>query len=283
MPKFKKSYKKRRYGSRLRDKKINTLVEKRINDISNANIQKNIKWYRYSQTYHLDGYNWNTWTSLPELTNYRLVSADALEAKQISNVGGFVTDHTPSELPSPVFHDLTIGVKGFQCRFSFINQSQYQARVQINLIWIPNLNANTEQSVDYLRPSVFMLYKKGSGNLVYDGWDKIELKNASSTLAHAKTTYTIIESKTFNIRGQTSTNTINTNKNKIVWLTHTWKNPKKHNVRPGETGVATPLTDGNYYFTIHHNLPRTQSIKYVAAATMKFRVFPPTRNVAYPN
>ena len=89
MPKFKKNYKKRRYSSRLRDKKINTLVEKRINDISNKNIQKNVKWYRYSQTYHVDGYTYNTWTSLPEFANYRTVSADALEAKQIPDIESF--------------------------------------------------------------------------------------------------------------------------------------------------------------------------------------------------
>lgn len=276
MPKYKKNYRKRRYSSRLRDKKLNTLVEKRMNEISKKNIQANEKFYQYSVAHTADGYDWDEVTALPATAFFRSIDSGAMESKLISNVGGLVRDQNPVELSELNQKQLTIGLKGIQLRFAFQNPNAFNVRVQVSLIFIPNFNNNTDDSIDYLRPDVFMLWKKGSGNLLYDGWDKNELKNIATNIDTHQTTYTILKSETFNLRSTTGLG----GRTERKWITKTWKNLKKHNLGPRAIStLASDLTDGNYFFTVHHDAPSGQSIKYIGCSTFKFKMYAPTLNI----
>lgn len=277
MPRTRRTYKKRRFNSRLRDKKLNTLVEKRMNEISKKNIASNEVLYLHNTTHAADQFTWGGFVNLPQRTDYRQIPGGGFEAKVISNMGGNIADTNVLLLTNPDDKQLTIGVKGFQCKFAFVNQSQYNARVQINLIYIPNLNYSTNDAVDFLRPTVFDLWKKGSGNLLYDGWNKKELQNNASSL-DSKHSYTILATKTFNINGLPIatgwTYPIRVHK---TWLTKTWKSFKKHNVKPTALLSNNQLfTDGNYFFTIHSDLPAGADLRYICATSMKYKAYPST-------
>lgn len=278
MPKYKKNYRKRRYSSRLRDKKINTLVEKRMNEVSKKNIKANEKFYNYSAYFTADDYTWTAVSALPPVqTDWRPILPDAMEYKIISNVGGLIQDHQPVQLTEIQQKNLTIGLSGIQLRLAFQNPNAFNVRVQVNLIWIPNFNQNTNDTIDYLRPDNFMLWKKGSGNLLYDGWDKNELKNIAQNIDNHQTTYTILKSATFTLKSTTGQGGRIDRK----WITKTWKNLRKHNVGPRATGtLASALTDGNYFFTIHHSGSTAGSpIKYIACSTFRFKIYAPTLNI----
>lgn len=279
MPKYKKNYRKRGHTSRLRDSKLNTLVEKRMNAISKKNIKANEILHLYNKYFAADGYTQAGFVNLPLITEYRPVHGGAMEAKCISKIGGFTLDPAAPAIPVPQDQHTTIGISGIQCKFAFINSSQYTARVVVKLVYIPNLNRSTVDSIDYIIPSEFDLWKHGSGNLLFDGWNKKQLENQATTV-DSKNAYTIIKRDVFHIRGVAPNDNITPRRK---WLTKTWKTLRKHNikVRTGESNQM--LTDGNYYIIIHSDLPTIAAtpLKYIAATSIKFKIFPSTFPVNY--
>lgn len=255
---------------RLASKKIDSLIEKRIDEISKKNDMKNDVIHTYDKFYIADGQDWTSVTELPTIGQFRPIAAGSLENKILTDFGGLVHDPIPTELAADLQDCVTVGLKGIQCRFGIQNRSTQSARVTVQLVYVPNLNRATADSVDYLRPDVFMLWKYGTGNILFDGWSKNNVKNMSSSQG-GSTTYSILARQTFNLNGTTTTTNPNyTIKTKRVNLTKIWKNYKNHNIKilPGQA-VAQPFTDGNYYFTIHSDLP-VAGLYYIMASTVKF-------------
>lgn len=275
---YKKSYKKRRNYSKLRDKKINTLIEKRIDEISKKNIAASTVYHYYDKDIVADGQSWTSPTELPLLTSYRPIAPGSLENKAVSDFGGLISDTFASSLDSQDQRSITVGIKGIQCRFGFVNTSQQNARVTAQLIWIPNLNQQTDDAVDFLRPDVYMLYKYGSGNILYDGWSKGQLKNLATSPQTVRT-YSVLARKTFNLRGiDSATATEEYVGTKRVTLQKVWKNLRKHNIKDNSL-EGMLLTDGNYYFTIHSDLA-VSGLQYIGATTVKFQMLGTTVDIA---
>lgn len=270
----KKSSKRRRNYSKLRDKKINTLIEKRINEISKANIRANDIIHRYSKFYLKESVDWVSICSLPEYADFRLVDSGTLEGHMISDCGGLIHDANLDEVATNHRGSMTVGVKGVQARFGIQNRSTTDCRVSVQLLYIPNYNINTDDATDYLNPNKFYLWKYGTGNILFDGWDKEEVKNNSPNPEGA-VTYSVLARKTFRLAGTTTGSNPNfTQFTKRITLQKVWKNYRRHNIKLNSgDDTAQAFTDGNYFITIHSDLPESQdSLAYICATTMKFQI-----------
>lgn len=268
--------------------KIATKVAKRLDE-------KNLK-YIYSNVFSArDGYNWDSVTTICPSSKYRPIQSGALESTLISDLSGLIQDS--SQVIAGTQTDITVGVKAIQCRISIRNPNIDSIRYEAQIIFIPNLYRATNDAVDFLRPDVFMLYKKGGGGLLYDGIAKKAIRNMSSSQSSVRD-YTIIARKFGTIRGTSNSGISKINIDQTLGdyasdipyvsrrnftMTKYFKRERRHNCK-AYTTPAQPFTDGNYFLIIFSDLAlggpnatTPQYIEYCSANSIKLRIVGPTQ------
>lgn len=292
---YKKSYSKK---AKWRQQKLAVgTIEKIARRVAKGLDKAQDKLHLYDEKFTADGFNWDSALQLPPQNQWRPVLSGGIESKAISNITALVQDgQVPGSAGNANPENLTIAVRGVQCRFAITNREAIPCRVEAQLIYIPNLNRQTQDAVDFLRPDVFMLYKKGTGNILYDGFSKDTLKNKATTASSVRT-YTILARKVIYLHGSSNsgqnipipvdpaepdsfdhTADVPYYTHKRVTLTKYFKRDRKHNIKSGVEG--NPMTDGNYYFILWSDLPTGNFIHYVAMSSVKFRVLSTTDNIA---
>lgn len=287
--KYKKNYR-RNKKSKWRQQKISVgTIQKIAKQEARKLDKKDDVLHRYSLAHAADGFTWSGQVDLPPPRYWRPVIAGGMEAKTISNFEGYIKDGNinTSTPGSTINQSLTVKVTAIQARFAIRNTTksltapyytlnESDCRCCAMLVFIPNLSDTTDQSVDFLRPDNFMLYKRGSGNLIYDGLDKDTLKNAAASQASAYQ-YIILDRKVFTLKAlkngpfETTGTALST---KYITLSKFFKRPRKHNIKASGTAGGM-FTDGNYCYILYSNLSNetpTKSIQYVGATTCQFKI-----------
>jgi len=246
--------------------------------------------YHFFQLLHLaDDTDWPTGAlSLPTGTEWRDVNG--FESKLLSNIGDYVSDLTPTVLTPAQAKSVPIYMQGIQARFAIQNRSNVSCIARAMLVYIPNLNGQTDDAVDFLRPDIHMLGKTGTGNLQFDGWMKKGL-NSNATSAAAARRYTILDRKKIYLPptrssgqqvprniGGTGTPAVTVMadvaayQTKFFTLSKYFKgHGKKHQIKSSNvTGQA--LNDGNYYYILWTDHAPGVTYSYVNVTTLKFRV-----------
>lgn len=289
---YKKNYKtKSRIKKKWRQQKLSVgtvakiarKVAKRLDDANNI--------YVYSNVYNArDGFTWSSVTETVPNNGYRPILNGAMESQVISDLSNLVQDVSIVAISSD-YRSITVGVKAVQSRICIRNPNVDTIRYDAQLVYIPNLNDQTDDGVDFLRPDVFMLYKNGGGNLLYDGIAKKAIRNLS-TGASSVREYTILARKVGTLRGSiaSGTDTAQDARPNVArtqfYLTKYFKRERKHNCKQVQAGGANQFTDGNYYLIIHSDIPldsqtpaQQQRITYIAASSIKLRIIGPTQPI----
>lgn len=291
MPKYYKNKSQNRRKWRQQKLSVGT-VAKIAKNVAKKLDKKNIKYYINNIPYAADGFTWDSITELVPESSYRPIANGALESQNMSDIGGYIADPAVGQIiASNNAYNLTIGVAGVQARLQFQNDNSNDVTVTSMIVFIPNLNDHTDDAVDFLRPDVFMLYKKGSGNLLYDGMAKQIIRNKATGLATVRD-YTILVSKTIKLPaskygGQqiedaqtpaaqgTLMRDISQPSRRKVTLTKYFKRERRHNLKQN-AAVGRAFTDGNYFLIIYSDLSLdangARSISYCGASSVKFRV-----------
>lgn len=247
-----------------------------------------IKKHRYKLIVAHDGFQWSSAFSLPPSQDWRAVSSDAMESKCISTVGGFISDQIPHALSSLLQDSVALRIHGLQARFAVQNRNAVSCRLRAMLVYIPNLNKQTNDAVDFMRPDFHMLSKQGTGNLIYDGFDKDDLKNSSAGAASVRR-YTILDTYRTTLQptgysGQQVSSAgiirdITAIKTKHFRLTKYFKGMGKKGNLKANGNITQMLSDGNYFYLLWTDLPSGLSLNYVAVTSMRFHVQGVTQNV----
>lgn len=280
---YKKKYSKK---SKWRQQKLAVgTVQKIARQIAKQEDRKNIKYYVSNVFFAADGFNWDSVTEIVPSSSYRPINSGALESQVLSDLSGMLIDADKKELFTPTNNtNITVGLRGIEARLSFRNPNIDDVRIEAQIVYIPNLNDQTDDAVDFIRPDVFMLYKKGGGNLLYSGMAKQGIRNKASSNASVRQ-YQIIDRKVITIKGTYfSGKTIEDQGNciyiqgvnrKNITLVKYFKRERKHNCKSGTTGYRQ-FTDGNYYLIIHSDLAiddnGQRNIEYCGATSIKLRV-----------
>lgn len=288
MPKYNRKRNNKKAKWRQQKLAIGT-VQKIARQIAKQEDRKNTKFY-YSNVFHaVDGYNWDSVTEIVPSESYRPIQNGALESQVLSDISNLLMDGNLNDqnLPNLSF-DMTVGVSAIQCRLSFRNPNIDDVRICAQIVYISNLNDQTDDAVDFIRPDVFMLYKKGGGGLLYDGIAKKGIRNKSTGAASVRD-YQIIARKVITVKGTYNSgiqeeDTPNVFKDvpgvnrRNITLTKYFKRERKHNCKKYLTGAVNRLfTDGNYFLIIHSDLSLSdtatpRSITYCGASSIKCRI-----------
>lgn len=227
-----------------------------------------------SEVYAADGYSWpdSQVINNPPQTAYRPVLSGALESKLVSKVSELLTDPAAVNLSPADADAITCYCKGIQMRFALQNRNSISCRVNMAIVFIPNLNRQTEDAVDFLRPDQYMLYRFGSG-IQYEGWDKKQIRNLAGSpssvrkfvvLAHKKVTLPGTVNSGFTVDNQQQRITT-----RYYNLTKHFKGMgKKHNIKPGTSEDIT-FSDGSYYYMLWSDLPAGDDLHYLGCSSMK--------------
>jgi len=300
---YKKNYKKRSKKGKWRQQKLAIgTVQKIAKQIAKKLDDKNIIFYYNNIPHTADGFTWDSVTELPTESAYRPIQQGALESQimsELANVVNVPGHGAGGSVQNRV--NLQIAIKACEARLIFQNINTCPVRVVIQIVFIPNLNEQTDDAVDFLRPDVFMLYKRGSGNLLYDGLAKQGIANKSTGAASVRK-YQIISSKTITVpacnyraaqiedaqtppTAGTMMRDVASASYRRVTLTKYFKRERKHNCKYRQAAVGPQLlTDGSYYLIIHSDISADddgpRAINYAGATTMKFRVVGGTDQVS---
>lgn len=289
MPRYSKKYsaassrysKRRRLQKKWRQQKLAVgTVAKIAKKVASRLDRAGEKHHIFEIHFAADGTAWPADTlSLPLQANWRAVAGGALEGKPVSDIGGFVIDTSAANVTALQEQGVTIRMQGIQSRFCFQNRNVMSCRVRLYLIFIPNLNNQTGDAVDFLRPDIYMFGKTGTGNLVYDGWNK-QMMNIKSASNSGYRRWTILDKRTFTLGPSRNTGQSSAivgadlpgYVSKHVTLSKYFKGAgRKHYIKPtGATGRM--LTDGAYYFVLHSDLPVGSSLHYVNSSQCKFKI-----------
>jgi len=216
---------------------------------------------------------------LPAASAYR--PGHGIETDTISLIGGLVQDVTGSILTGTQQKGVQIRMQGLQSRFVIQNRNTVSCRVTAMLLFIPNVNQQTSDGVDFLRPDIYMLGKVGTGNLQYDGWNKQEL-NVHASSAAGPRKYTILDKKHFTLgptraSGQQETSAGQTRpipaiQTKHFMLSKYFKGAGKKHFIKYEGANGRMLNDGNYFFVLWSDLPAGLAYHYCAYSQVRFKV-----------
>lgn len=246
---------------------------------------KSLKSHLFVKTWLADGSAWPTnYLALPASQDYRPIPAPALEVKTISELGGYVQDVTGVNWSANQERGVPIYLQGIQARFIFQNRTTTSVRVKLMLCFVPNYNFNTQDAVDFLRPDVFMLGRTGTGNLLYDGWNKQAL-NVAATQTTSARKFSILASKSFTmaptkysgqqIQSAQIVRDVPAIHTKHITLSKYFKgHGRKHYIKNQAT-QGRPLMDGNYFYIIWSDMEQQSTplnLYYGAVTQLKFRV-----------
>lgn len=204
--------------------------------------------------------------------------------KHLSPLGGLAQFSNLADLSAQNQQMAEIRVYGLQCYGALFNASSQPVRVEIRLIYTPNLNAFTDDAVDYLTPRFPQFFKsgKGVGNLLYQGYDRRSLGASDATGVPVK--FKTLARKVVYLKSPIEVGTITqgTTTQTVVMsrpdhytrfsLSHYFKNAKKHFIR----GSQTYISDGNYHVVMWNSLSSTaNSVKMLATTNLQWSLKAP--------
>lgn len=274
-------YKKRRRkrSSKLADKRINTLFEKRAKEIAVKEVRKSLVKYVHVSQIKDSAYNWTSTRSLPLLDSWEHWDGTAQDTnfpyKVISDIGGNVEFANMVNLDAAGQQQCEVRIHGIQVYGVVANVSTLPTRMEVRLVYIPNVNTYTQGSVDYLVPRATMLYKSGAGvgNLLRRGYDRRSLTTVEATGLPFQ--FTTLARKVFHLKPTVIDGfqeVAGTEQDIQIQLpadyrrfsmSKYFKNPKKAFIR----GTSGMLTNGNYYLCYWSDSPLTSASFAILATT----------------
>lgn len=190
MPGFRKrsGYRKRKGGKRRkwRQQKLAVGTVQRIaRDIAKREDKKLLVKYVHS-TLHKDAAStWVNLRSLPPLTTWESIPAanqdTALPYKIVSAVGGNVRAARMTNQSANDKERCAIRIHGIETFGVVYNESSSPMRLEVRLIFVPNLNQYTTDAIDYLRPRITMFHDTGAGNLLRSGYNRKAISAYTAT------------------------------------------------------------------------------------------------------
>lgn len=136
---YKKSYKKRsnkKYSNKLADKKINTLVEKRIVEISRKEDARNQVWYTPTKTITDASFNWDLhgpYLRVPT-ASFLSINAGTIFHQRLTDFQDMIESDILSNNPAK---KIVLRVSGFRTFFQFRNDGVAPIRLKVWLVDIP--------------------------------------------------------------------------------------------------------------------------------------------------
>lgn len=303
MPYAKRRYKKTKRSnySRLADKKINTLVEKRMEEIAKKEINKGKRYYvearsnptnlAYSQ-YTGTGIGANfLYTNLaPHNTSGITTSLKSVDYFPLTDFGNnYILNQQPDDaVEAQIAQSIDFQIKQAQAFVSLRNNLSVPVKVCCALIAIPNANKYTASAdngtadiTTALRPNRAMLTKN---NWKFASTDSgIFAGHYATATDYATCKYQILDRKTVTLPaglnktsgGSPSTSAIY--KNVDVKLSKIWKTPKKVHFNPDASTIdnrSVLMNNYNIYFAITTDYGTTNNttidIKSQVIAGLKF-------------
>lgn len=303
MPYAKKS-KRRSYSSRLRDKRINTIFEKRAKEIAQKEDRKNMKWY-------VDKH-----IIAPAITDFPEMGAapsDLTKMIGLDIAGGMYHEYISTPGNSVVNPGTSIGTfdkikrtftcrtRCVQCNLRFINSDQYMRTVRVALAYVPNLSVATLVGTAPLRPQRWWL---GDTNSKFKGIFKREQKYLAQGTAYepqdvgdpmptakvrilAQKLIKLPAAHIYDVKGATAIDDIGLNY-KEVNLSHYYKGDGKKDSFYYNTNTTdatgTMLTSGNFVLLVASDQPDQGSgsrpkVFMYGVAGIKFRLISTPLNI----
>lgn len=229
-------------------------VQRIAREIAKKEDKKNIRKYVHVQ--QVRAANFPLWHQRPSIlplpTNWLNCTGADCKFQLLSNFGGNIQDTSQTVLDGAEQGKVEVAINGMQCRGVVMNNSLYPVRVELRLIYLPNLNSYTEAAPNtYLEPRFTMFHKTGQGvnGITYAGYNRRAL--AASDATGVPVTFTSLARKVIFLPAHQFTGTYNTQPillaKPIVYkrfsLAKYFKVAKK-----GYTRVDQDmLSNGNYY------------------------------------
>jgi len=308
--KYKRKSSRRPRKSKLADKKINTLVEKRMEEIAKKEDRKNLQYYVEARCFppNLASVS-NTGVSIhqlhtdlsPIVATGRTSSQDSVDYWALTNWRqryynpGFQSATSPTENSQ---YDCSYHIRQVQAFMSFYNENSEPYQVSAALIYIPNANPLTASytnsssgETNRLIPRRCMLTKNNwkfakTDSGIFAG--SFEQANGGDGIAKFLTKHTILDRKTVTVPGSgPATGVANySNPKKVVHmsLNKIYKNPKKlTSLKLGDDAPEDQellMDNGNIYLAISNNCSNTGSfIGAQVVAGCKFSLGPMVKPV----
>lgn len=280
----------RKRNSRLADKKINTLVEKRIKEIAQKEDNKNQVWVIDKKVLP------NTWEDMgaapAQISDYDVIpNNNEMYSMNLSNPGLLVQTPQANASGTATSKTCEIRVRAVQAFLRFVNTDNFTRTVRCALAYIPNLNINTVVADQPLQPQRWWL---GDTNSKYRGMFAKEIHYRSSSATYPEDAgdsqpgvkVRILDQKViklppptvYDVKGATVDDIIQHNI-RDVSLSHYFKGLGKKESFTYFSNIsedqAQMLTSGNYRLLIASDEPDgavTPKVRFYGVAGCKMRV-----------
>lgn len=198
--------KKKSYRRRFNDRRINTAIERKIQDIARKEDEKNEQWYVNKHLITLGdggvGDNWPSTITAPDPNKLKPMVSGIIYYTLLTDIGGYgqanITPTFPLNDTSTIreMKNQKFIIKTLQANLKVANRSFSTIRFKAIIVYIPNINSATDAEAQRLLPSIHML---GNINGKYPGIFSPQLM-ANATYKNSVKDFTIIASKTIVIQ-----------------------------------------------------------------------------------
>lgn len=292
--KFYRKKSRRRYArkrGKWRQQKLAVGTVQRIaRNIAKAEDKKNMK--KYVHVSYVKDDNFQDWPTaaykraLPLLQNWRTITGTAQDLQMpysvISRVGGNLVTPELVNLDGAEQAQLELRIHGIQTYGIVANNSPRPMRFEARLLWIPNLNKYTQAVIDYLIPRFTMLHKsgQGTGNLLYQGYNKRDL--ATKTATGIPATFVTLARKVMYLPAAAWEATITGNNAgsfdaqtplifKRFRLSKYFKKPRVGFVRQ-DSDPNDVMSNGNFVLAYWTDQPGNNSFSILATSNMQYSI-----------
>lgn len=283
-----KRYNKKRAKWRQQKLAVGT-VQKIAREIARKEDSKNIHKYCHVAQVKAPGYIWSDPRYLPATINWETVAGNdqnnQIKYKLISGLGGNQEFANMTQQDQAERGQVELRLHGVQCYGIVKNNSPSPMRVEIRLVFVPNLNQFTDDAVDYLTPRISHMFRsgKGGGNLLNQGYNRKNLGSASAT--GVPINIQILAKKVLFLPPASVNGTVLQNQqlNPITLLTPVvykrfslfkyFKNARKAYARAS----APELSNGNYYLVYWSDASTTGTFSILATTNLQYSLRSPMK------
>lgn len=281
--KKKRGVRRKSYWKKLKDKKINTLYEKRSKQIVDSALQKATPYYLVRGVYLDPGSTWPLNDTFPTVADgYNLLESQFF-VRQFAHVGGYLeTDISNEMIVLPTENrDMKIHIKQIKLDFAFVNQGIEDLQVDL-CIWRFPYNkyilANTaipgpldNPTPQYYNHKPFTPFY-GIDKMADQAWkeDDANMKVKKHLIGHKR--ITVPHPKMIDDPAAGGSNRQNTVKWKSIKIVKTYKGlgySEDYQIEPtniSPIATAGSLSKNRYFITIR----TTDEVRFRGIATVKF-------------
>lgn len=180
---LRKRRRKKSYGSRLADKKINTLIEKRMSEIAKKEDRKAIVKYVHWTPFAVPTLTWTDAQTLPITSTWKQIVGGQIYTECLSDFSGHIRFPQLEQQDNAERQTAEIRIHGLESRFKARNISDEPVRLEVRLVYVPNLNQNTTAGTDRLNPDRIEQYFRshsGAGSMRYFGCNRLSTFSQST-------------------------------------------------------------------------------------------------------